>query len=119
MVVATVHNTGGRALDMYGTLQLTAGPGGLSAGPFSANLGVTLAIGDTEPIKIVLDKQLPDGPWNARVTLHSGLITNSARATIAFPNAAAAPIPYLAIVGLVTRCWPSRYCSSWSGDVGS
>ena len=47
MVLATVHNTGGRALDMNGTLQLPAGPGGLSAGPFPANLGVTLAIGDT------------------------------------------------------------------------
>ena len=32
MVVATVHNTGGRALDMSGTLELSAGPGGLSAG---------------------------------------------------------------------------------------
>ncbi len=100
MVVATVHNTGGRALDMYGTLQLTAGPGGLRAGPFPANLGVTLAIGDTEPIYIVLDKQIPAGPWDARVTLHSGLITSSARATITFPNIAPAPAPYLAIVGL-------------------
>ena len=48
-VLATVHNTGGRALDMSGTLQLLAGPGGLSAGPFPATLGTTLAIGDTEP----------------------------------------------------------------------
>jgi hypothetical protein len=100
MVVATVHNTGGRALDMYGTLQLSAGPGGLRAGPFPANLGVTLAIGDTERVKIVLDKRLPAGPWDALVTLHSGLITNSSRATITFPNTAAAPPPYLAIVGL-------------------
>jgi hypothetical protein len=85
MVVASVHNTGGRALDMSGTLQLSSGPGGLSAGPFAANLGTTLAIGATEPITIMLDKQIPDGPWHALVTLRSGLLERSARATISFP----------------------------------
>jgi hypothetical protein len=84
-VLASVHNTGGRALDMSGTLRLSSGPGGLSAGPFPANLGTTLAIGATEPITIVLDKQIPDGPWHALVTLRSGLIERSARATINFP----------------------------------
>lgn len=84
-VLASVHNTGGRALDMSGTLQLSSGPGGLSAGPFPANLGTTLAIGATEPITIVLDRQIPDGPWHALVTLRSGLIERSARATINFP----------------------------------
>jgi hypothetical protein len=85
---------------MYGTLQLTAGPGGLRAGPFLANLGVTLAIGDTEPVKVVLDKRLPSGPWDALVALHSGLINNSARATITFPNTKAAAPPYPVIVAL-------------------
>jgi hypothetical protein len=85
MVLATVRNTGGRALDMNGTLRLSAGPGGLSAGPFAATLGTTLAIGDTEPVTIVLDKRVPDGPWDARVTLHSGLLERSARATVTFP----------------------------------
>jgi hypothetical protein len=75
LVVAMVHNTGGRALDMNGPLQLLAGPGGLSAGPFPATLGVTLAIGDTEPVTIPLDKQLPAGPWNAQITLHSDCST--------------------------------------------
>ena len=86
IVIATVHNTGGRALDMNGTLQLTAGPGGLSAGPFPATLGTTLAIGDTEPVTITLDKRLPDGPWDAEITLHSGLVKHSARAAITFPD---------------------------------
>jgi len=86
MVVATVHNTGGRALDMNGTLTLSGGPGGLSAGPFPASLGVTLAIGDTEPVSIALDKQLPAGPWDAQITLHSGLVERTTKATITFPK---------------------------------
>jgi hypothetical protein len=104
MVVASVHNTGGRALDMSGTLQLSSGPGGLSAGPFAANLGTTLAIGATEPIIIMLDKQIPDGPWHALVTLHSGLLQRSARATISFPATGARSSPfltYLIVAGFV------------------
>jgi len=93
LVRATVRNTGGRALDMNGTLQLLAGPGGLSAGPFPVTLGVTLAIGDTEPVTIVLDEQIPAGPWDARITLRSGLLVRDARATILFPaTGAAAPV---------------------------
>ncbi len=91
MVLATVHNTGGRALDMNGTLDLAAGPGGLSAGPFPATLGTTLAIGDTQPVTIVLDEEIPAGPWDARITLRSGLLERSARATITFPPAGASP----------------------------
>ena len=91
MVVATVHNTGGRALDMSGTLQLSNGPAGLSAGPFPATLGTTLGINDTEPVTIALDKQLPAGPWDARITLRSGLLNRSAEATITFPASGAAP----------------------------
>src|SRR6185503_8677363 len=89
VVLANVHNTGGRALDMNGTLELLGGPGGLSAGPFSATLGVTLAIGDTEPVTIALDKQLPSGPWDSQLRLRSGLIERIARATITYPDAGA------------------------------
>jgi hypothetical protein len=95
VIVANVHNTGGRALDMSGILQLLGGPGGLSAGPFLANLGVTLGIGDTEPVTITLDRRIPAGPWDARITLHSGLLERTATATITFPDtgAAAAVVP--------------------------
>jgi hypothetical protein len=86
IVIATVHNTGGRALDLNGTLRLSEGPAGLSAGPFPAALGVTLAIGDTEPVTIALDRRLPAGPWNAHITLRSGLVQRSARATLTFPD---------------------------------
>jgi CheY-like chemotaxis protein len=84
-VVASVKNTGGRALDMNGSLELNGGPGGLNAGPFPASLGTTLAIGATAPVTIVLDKALPAGPWDARITLKSGLVEQSADATITFP----------------------------------
>jgi len=72
LVLASVLNTGGRALDMSGTLELLGGPGGLSAGPFPANLGVTLALGETEPVTIALDPLLPAGPWDARITCTAG-----------------------------------------------
>ena len=103
MVVASVHNSGGRALDMSGTMQLSSGPGGLSAGPFAANLGTTLAIGATEPIIIMLDKQIPDGPWHALVTLRSGLLQRSARATVSFPaTGTSSRSPFLIVIaGLV------------------
>jgi hypothetical protein len=110
-VIAAVHNSGGRALDMYGTLRLSGGPGGLSAGPFAASLGTTLGIGDTEPVTIVLNSQLPAGPWHAQLTLKSGPLSHSAQATITFPKTGGAPIvfatspraeqPYVVIVALV------------------
>jgi hypothetical protein len=96
MVVASVHNTGGRALDMTGTLQLSAGPGGVSAGPFPATLGTTLAVGATEPVTIALDKALPTGKWDAQITLKSGLLERSAKATITF-SAAGASAPVKAV----------------------
>jgi hypothetical protein len=104
-LIAAVRNTGGRALDMSGTLRLLDGPGGLSAGPFRANLSTTLAIGDAEPITILLDRRLPAGPWSARVSLSSGLLHRSAQASITFPSARArsSPLPLLvaALIGLV------------------
>lgn len=90
---AQVHNTGGRALDMRGTLDLTNGPAGLKAGPFTAQLGSTLAPGDTQPVTVPLDKALPDGPWTVRITLRSGLLERSATATITFPTSAGTTTP--------------------------
>ena len=111
VVLANVRNTGGRALDVNGTLQLLAGPGGLSAGPFPATLGATLAIGDGGPVTIALDRRLPAGPWDARITLRSGLLERRARATITFPDTGASPLViattprpgwlYPAVAGLV------------------
>jgi hypothetical protein len=87
-VLAQVHNTGARALDMRGTLQLTHGPGGLSAGPFPAQLGTTLAPGDTEPVVVPLDRAIRGGPWHAVIDLKSGLLERKAEGDITFPDAA-------------------------------
>ncbi|MCD9625138.1 hypothetical protein [Rhabdothermincola salaria] len=92
VVAAIVRNTGGRALDMTGTLQLSNGPGGLTAGPFPAELGRTLAIDGSEPVRVALDERLPDGPWDAVITLESGLTQRTGEATITF-SAAGDPVP--------------------------
>ncbi|MDX6198258.1 MAG: hypothetical protein QOJ79_1409 [Actinomycetota bacterium] len=91
LVVAQVHNTGGRALDMSGQLRLSKGPGGLSAGPFNATLGTTLGVGQSEPVTVKLDKSLPNGPWLARLDLASGLVKRAATATITFPDTGSGP----------------------------
>ena len=86
-VLAQVHNTGGRAIDLGGSLRLRGGPGGLTAGPFPAKLGTTLAPGQSEPVTVILDKSLPAGPWTARIVLQSDLEKRAAKATITFPAA--------------------------------
>lgn len=87
MITATVQNTGGRALDVTGSLVMSNGPGGLSAGPFPANLNTTLAVGDTKDVTITLDDRLPAGPWDAVVALKSGATERRGEAAITFPAA--------------------------------
>ena len=95
VVAAQVRNTGGRALDLSGDLRLAGGPGGLRAGPFAAQLGTTLGLGETEPVLVPLDRAIPSGPWRATITLRSGWVRRTARATLSFParpgSAAAVP----------------------------
>jgi hypothetical protein len=86
VVQAQIHNTGGRALDISGTLALSKVTGALSAGPYQVQLGTTLAPGQSEPVKIVLTDQVADGPWNATVALQSGLLLEKYRAQITFPH---------------------------------
>jgi len=88
VVAAMVHNTGGRALDMSGTLTLSAVTGGLHsiAGPYNAGLGTTLAPGQSEPVTTLVTDQLADGPWDATIELKSGLLDKSYQARITFPH---------------------------------
>lgn len=106
VVTARVHNTGGRALDMTGSLKLSNGPGSLTAGPFPAKLGTTLGIGQTEPVTVLLDKALPAGPWLARLDLQSGLLKRAATATITFPaQGSAAPVSAKLVQGNAPSPW--------------
>lgn len=93
VVTAQVHNTGARALDMRGSLTLRDGPDGLSAGPYPATLGTTLAPGQTEPVTVVLGTSITGGPWTARLTLRSGLLERRAEGKLTFPDAAGASTP--------------------------
>jgi hypothetical protein len=125
VVAATIHNTGGRALDLRGELTLGDGPGGLSAGPFPVTLGTTLGLRQTDPVTVELDKQLPDGPWKVHLAVTSGLLTEHAQATLTFPASGIGPavtvsrgtgvwwwvgggLVVLALLGLLWWVWRRR-----------
>lgn len=112
-ILAQVHNTGGRALDMSGKLTLSDGPGGLKAGPFPATLGVTLLPGDVAPVTVLLDPRLPAGPWKVRLALASGLVKRSVSATLTFPDAGVGKsqdmgfrLPLLALLAVLMTAVP-------------
>lgn len=85
VVKAQVHNTGGRALDLTGTLDLAKVGGTIHAGPYPVQLGTTLAPGQSEPVTALITDQVADGPWNATLHLKSGLSEETYRARITFP----------------------------------
>ena len=82
VIVAHVSNTGGRAIDLNGTVRLADGPGNTSSGPFSARRAVTLAPGQSWNVTFAPPKSLPEGSWRATVALASGLTTATATTTI-------------------------------------
>ncbi|HEY0248764.1 MAG TPA: hypothetical protein VGC45_10945 [Gryllotalpicola sp.] len=86
-VLAAVENTGGRAIDLSGTLSLSGGPAGLNAGPFPTERIVTLAPGAKGNVTVPLSASLPRGPWDAKLTLSSGLLSQSIAATVTLPAA--------------------------------
>jgi hypothetical protein len=98
LVTAQVHNTGERAVDLAGDLELTNGPSSLSAGPFAVRTASTLKPGDSGTVTVALDRELPSGPWDARITLTSGVTSGSGTARLTFPidnGASATPTPVL------------------------
>jgi hypothetical protein len=92
LVVATIHNSGQRTIDIAGRLTLDQGPGGLQAGPFPVKLASALGPGDSATVAVQLDEKLPRGPWRAHLRLRSGLIQRVAVGTITFPPLAKPPI---------------------------
>ncbi|WP_424706746.1 hypothetical protein [Kitasatospora acidiphila] len=90
IVQAQVHNTGGRALDLTGTLKLAQVNGQLSAGPYTVALGTSLAPGQSEPVTALVTDPVEDGPWKATFELRSGLLDETYHAQITFPHATGA-----------------------------
>ena len=84
ILTARARNTGGRAVDLYGTARLTGGPGGTSAGPFPIHQVITLAPGQSGTVTFIPGRRLPSGPWRATIKLASGFTHRSASATILF-----------------------------------
>ncbi|PZG12830.1 peptidase [Micromonospora craterilacus] len=85
LVTARVTNTGGRALDMTGTLTLTKGP--VRAGPFKVTNGVTILPGQSGRVQIEVDQSLPAGVWDVRLVLTSGVVERTAEGRITLPVA--------------------------------
>jgi hypothetical protein len=86
IITAIVTNTGGRAIDIKGNLSLRDGPDSLRAGPFPLAHVVTLAKGQSGTVSLPLSKGLPRGPWTAKITAKSGIVTESLTARITFPR---------------------------------
>jgi hypothetical protein len=103
----TVHvrNTGGQAVDVDGTVRLTAGPGGSAAGPFRSQNDISLAPGQSGNITFEPPRNLPNGPWRAEVSLVSGLSKESGSATVVFSASGAGPgwlqITLLTLAGII------------------
>lgn len=85
-VLALVHNTGARALDLHGVLDLTGGPGSQNAGPFPARVGTTIAPHGSAPVDITLSAAIRSGPWTATLSLASGALTRQAHGALSFPD---------------------------------
>lgn len=85
VVQAQVHNTGGRALDMSGTLTLSKVSGTIKAGPYPVVVGTTLAPGQSEPVTIDISDPVENGPWDATISLQSGLLSHTYTAELTFP----------------------------------
>jgi hypothetical protein len=88
-ILVQVENTGGRAVDLNGTARLAHGPGNSVAGPFRSQQIITLAPGQSGNLTFAPPRSLPNGPWQARVTVVSGLTTSAAAATVQFAPLAA------------------------------
>lgn len=86
MVTAEISNTGGRALDVTGSLTLDKGPGGISAGPIPLTKTVTVSPGGSARVAVELDGSLPEGPWDATLTLSSGNTVQEISETLTFPE---------------------------------
>ncbi|WP_322752520.1 peptidase [Frankia sp. Cas3] len=84
-VTLGVNNTGGRALDISGTVNLSDGPDGARAGPYAVST-TTLAPGEAGTVTAQLPGTLAGGPWHLEADLTSGTVKQRATGTIAFAD---------------------------------
>jgi hypothetical protein len=98
-ISALVRNTGERALDISGTLNLKDGPGSMRAGPYALGSAATLAPGASGVVVAALDAKLPDGAWRLDLELASGVVKRQREfaVTIAAPG--------LSMVAKVVENW--------------
>ena len=99
-ILVHVDNTGGRAVDLNGTARLAGGPGNSNAGPFRAQQIITLAPGQSGNVTFAPLRSLPNGPWQAKVTLVSGLTAATATASVVFSVASQAGLSMVSWLGL-------------------
>ncbi len=81
-----ILNTGGRAIDVAGELELEDESGSVTAGPFPTALPRTLAPRSRGQVTVPLPNSLASGPWKVTATMRSGLVERVAEATIVFPD---------------------------------
>lgn len=86
-VLATLTNTGGRPIDITGTLRLSDGPGALFVNAVPAQ-PTSLSAGATGTVLFVVSdsSSLPNGPWTAKARLKNGYFTHELREQITFPD---------------------------------
>ncbi|WFE25227.1 hypothetical protein O7623_17640 [Solwaraspora sp. WMMD791] len=97
-----VRNTGGRAVDLTGEVDLADGPAGIRAGPFDVATATTLLPGESGEVRIELPGDLPAGPWTVTVRLRSGRIEHSATGRITFPAPGTTGVPATLAAQMVT-----------------
>ena len=107
VISAVVANTGERALDLSGTLNLTDGPGSMRAGPYHLTTATTLAPGASGIVMAALDAKLPDGGWKLDLELASGTVKHRLERAVTLPP------PGISLVADGPR-WPW----SWIGLAG-
>jgi hypothetical protein len=86
IVTALVRNTGGRAVDLSGSLWLRRDAAARAVGPFAAELGPTLGIGEAEPVLVPVRPGVSPGPWDASLVLHSGSTERSGTTRLTLPR---------------------------------
>ncbi|KAA0918920.1 hypothetical protein [Dietzia sp. ANT_WB102] len=104
-VKAVLENSGARAVEVSGTLDLTDGPGGLSV-PAVESGGKTIPADSRGELIIEVPNsgEFPAGPWSASVTLDSGYGKETAAAEISFPDQGEGePVPVKG--GLSAAAW--------------